>query len=208
MVKKRSRQRRNRARYGQGRAMMAQLPGPFRRVGQDQTSLHCRGLLDMTSGTSNTAGYLSLMPGARSYATLYTFVSTLDALATAYEMFVVTRMTVRVIPTIPLTSGAMIAVGYETQYDAETQTPDSYSDVMISANHVSTNQVEEKSFTFQPINYSNDWFRTSIGANSSVRENGYLQWFSNYTGGGPGTVIGYLDVSFDITFAGLYRARA
>ncbi len=208
MVKKRNQRRRNQARLGQGRVAMAKLPSPFNRLSDDSTTLKCRGVLDLTAGSVVTSGYMALQPGARVFSTLYNFVATLDAMAGLYKQFVVNRMTVKLIPTIPLTSGAMIAVGFEPTDNGESRVPDAYVDVLISKHHVTTNQTEERSFSFSPMAYTNDWKQTSSLAIPEDSSNGYLQWYSNYAGAGPGTVIGYLDVTFDITFAGLYRARA
>jgi hypothetical protein len=113
-------------------------------------------------------------------------------------------MSIKLIPTVPLTTGALTAVGYEPSYDGtEAPDPGTLNEVMMSRNHVATNQTEEKEFSLLPMNYRNDWCVTSLTGPSQDKYNGYLQWMSSYVPG-TGVAVAYLDISFVITFAGLH----
>jgi len=120
----------------------------------------------------------------------------------------VTKLHVKVIPTIPLTVGTMIAVGFDPMVQtSEAGNPTDYSDVLISKHHVTCNQTVPKSFTVNVSDYYNDWKSTTLLASEYNNcTAGVLQWFSSYDGGGTsGAVIGYLDIEFEIAFTGLKR---
>lgn len=206
MVKNKRNNQRRRARYGQGRTRSIQLPSPFNRISDDATTLHCRGILDMKSGSeAYTSGYLVLTPLYYvGIDTLQKLVPTLAGMSGVYEKFIIANLNVRVVPTIPLTSGAIIAVGYEPEDSGENRKPTTLSDVMISKHHVSVNQSVISNFSVVPMNYRNDWCTVASATGAVHSNNGYVQWFSNYTGGAAGVIIGHLDVTFDIVFAGLH----
>lgn len=201
MVKSRKQNRRRR--IGVPRSSRTRLPAPFNRLASDSTTLSCRGVYDLKSVSSSVAkGHLTLATSG--LQSLNSLVSTMSNMSTMYDLFIVNRMTVKLIPTIPSTVGALVAVGYNPLYHQEIIDPTDLADVLISKHHISTNQMEERTFSFSPMSYTNEWCLTDPDAIDRFT-NGYLQWYSTYTGGIPDTVIGYLDISFDITFAGLIR---
>lgn len=205
MTKNTRKTSRRRAVYGKQRMVQTRLPSPFNRLSSDSTSIRGRGLLTISSGASSTKGSMFLTPTALGGAPSLTWlVPALGSLANSYEFYIVNSMNIKLIPTVPLTNGALTAVGFEPSYDGvEIPDPASLNEVMMSKNHVATNQTEEKEFSLQPINYRNDWCVTSLVGPSQDKYNGYLQWMSSYVPG-AGVAVAYLDISFVVTFAGLH----
>lgn len=190
--------------------MNIQLPSPYNRLASDSVAIQGRGIHTLSYGGSGgyINGSLYLTPIAKAgIATLNSLLTTLGGLSGSYEKFIVPTLTVRVVPTIPMTVGAVIAVGYEPSFDCEQGNPGSLADVMVSKHHALANQQAARQFSLQPMMYRGDW--CMIDPTCSQRpdqDNGYLQWFSNYVGDGTaGVVGGYLDISFTIVFAGLHR---
>jgi len=207
MVKNKKKSNRNRsARYGKGRTTVYKLPSPFNRVNDDVTVIKGRGVLTMTAGEFYTSGSLMLTPRLISGTqTLNTLVPSLHGLSSVYERFIVLNMTVKVIPTLPLTTGSVLAVGYEPLMDADTPNPSALADVLISRHHTSTNQMTSTTFSFRPMQYKNDWCNCALSAGSANNDvyNGYVQYYGSP---GSGVLTGYLDISFDIAFCGLHYA--
>lgn len=161
----------------------------------------------MVSNATHTSDAVLITPTASAWRTLATLVPSLPGLAAMYEKFIVVNLVVKVVPTIPMTVGAVIAAGYEPDiHVSERIHPLNLADVMISKHHVMTNQVSEKTFSVRPINYRNEWCDCTDSPDDSNGNNGVLQYYSSYNGGANLSTIGYLDISFDIVFAGLHLA--
>lgn len=207
MVKKNKKSNRNRgARYGKGRAVTTRLPSPFNRVNDDINVLKGRGVVTMVAGELYTGGSLMLTPNSiAGTQTLNSLVPALSGLAASYERFIVLNMTVKVVPTLPLTTGSVLAAGYEPLMDGDSPNPSALADVLISRHHASTNQMSTTSFSFKPMAYRNDWCNCKLSAGSTNNDayNGYVQYFSS---AGSGQQVGYLDITFEIAFCGLHYA--
>lgn len=207
MVKRTRKNNRRRAQVGKPRTVVTRLPSPYNRLSADATVLKCRGVLTLKSFSSSYAGgILGLWPRGGTTPSLATLVTNCSSMADLYDLFIVTSMTIKMIPTVPTTVGSILAVGYEPTTSEENRDPLDLADVLISKHHASTNQVSEATFSFQPRLYRNDWCRTKAMSIDNT-DNGYVQWYSSYTGGATGTTVGYLDISFDIAFAGLRRTN-
>lgn len=205
MTKNTRKTSRRRAVYGKQRMVQTRLPSPYNRLSSDSTSIRGRGLLSIVAGASTTKGSLFLTPTSLGGApSLVNLVPALAGLAESYEYFIVNSISVKLIPTVPLTVGALTAVGYEPSYDGvEVPDPTSLNEVMMSRNHIATNQTEEKEFSFQPMSYRNTWCNTSHTGPSQDKYNGYLQWYSSYVPT-AGVSVAHMDISFVVTLAGLH----
>lgn len=208
MVKRSRNNNRRRTSYGTGRVRSIQLPSPYNRLSQDSVCIHGRGVNTTTynGGTGYTTGYILLTPiFITGVSTLQSLVASMAGLAGTYTRFTVANISVKVLPTIPTTTGAIFAVGYEPdQASSGSFNPTSIADVLVSKHHVSTNQTSIKSFSLSPMSYRGDWCAVDSGSGPLASNCGYLQVFSNYTADSTvGAVIGFLDISFDLVFAGL-----
>lgn len=209
IMPKSKKNKKSRAVYGRQRAVTTRLPSPFNRLATDSTTIKARGILTLSAfGAGYAGGTLGMWPTITSGSTpnsLATLVPSLAGLATMYEYYIVNNLNVTAVSTVPMTVGSALVVGYEPDLTTETADPATLSDVMISKHHMLVQQGANRSMSIRPISYRNDWCRTVVSAyNTQDSQNGYLQWFCTYHPE-AGTVVGYLDVSFDITFAGLHN---
>jgi len=210
IMPKNKKNKKSRAVYGRQRAVTTRLPSPFNRIGSDTTTIKARGILTLSAFSSGYAGgTLGLWPkisGGSTPNSLATLVPSVAGLADMYEYFIVNNFNVTAVSTVPMTIGSALVVGYEPDLTTETADPASLADVMISKHHMLVQQGSSRSMALRPINYRNDWCRNSVDTyNTPDSQNGYLQWYCTYHPD-AGTVVGYLDVTFDITFAGLHKS--
>lgn len=209
IMPKTKKNKKTRAVYGRQRAVVTRLPSPFNRLASDSTTIKARGILTLSAfGPGYAGGTLGMWPrvtGGTTPNSLATLVPSLAGMANMYEYFIVNNLNVMAVSTVPMTVGSALVVGYEPDLTTETADPASLSDVMISKHHALVQQGSSRSLSVKPISYRNDWCRCVVDAfNTPDAQNGYLQWFCTYHPE-AGTVVGYLDVTFDITFAGLHN---
>jgi len=194
--------------YGQPQRTQLALPSRFPRAGADVTTLRCKGLTAIDSSTTGFSKQaIWLVPFHSPYVkTLANIVPTLDSFYQLYSRFIVSSMTVRVIPTISVLQGATYAANYEpaiNEAPAGGGNPTSLNDVVISVHHCITTQSTAKGFSCRPIDYYGDWRAcTKEGAQETQNNQGLIQVYSSHTTD-PVQVIGQIEVDFTISFCGL-----
>ena len=201
--------KKSRAVYGRQRTVTTRLPSPFNHLASDSTTVKARGILTLKAFNSSYAGgTLGLWPQESGGATpnsLYTLVPSIGGFAKMYEYFIVNSLSLTAVSTTPMTIGSALAVGYEPDITTDAVDPVSLQDVMISKHHALVQQGSKMSMSLRPISYRNNWCKTTATpAQAGESQNGYLQWYCTYHPSDD-TVVGYLDVSFEITFAGLHQ---
>nr|WRQ65097.1 hypothetical protein [Tolivirales sp.] len=201
--------KKSRAVFGRQRTVATRLPSPFNHLASDSTTVKARGILTLKAFSNSYAGgTLGLWPmntGGSTPNSLYTLVPSLGGFSNMYEYFIVNNISVTAVSTTPMTVGSVLAVGYEPDITTDVVDPATLQDVMISKHHVLVQQGSKMSMSLKPISYRNDWCSTTAAATQpGYGQNGYLQWFSTYFPAAD-AVVGYLDISFEITFAGLHN---
>ncbi len=203
--KRNNRKRRQRTQVGVARVRQTNLPSPFNRNPGDAMTLHGRGVLELRTNSATTLSSSFMFdPTNRAWQTLQTITPNISGLAALYEQFTVSNVTVRLVPSIPLTAGSYIAVGYEPLLSAgEVSNPGSLNNVCVSKHHVIASPGQTKTMSFQPCVYRNEWNTVAAPEGVKWATCGFLQMYSPYSAP-EGTVIGLLDISYDITFCGLH----
>lgn len=195
--------------YGQPRQTQFALPARFPRAGSDVTTIRCKGLTSIESSTSAfSKEAIWLVPFSSAFVkTLASIVPNLDAFSQLYSRYIVSNMTVRVIPTISVLQGATFAASYEPALNESPSgggNPTGINDVVISVHHCITTQTTAKSFSCRPIDYYGDWRAcTKEGAQETQNNQGLIQVYSSYTTETADQVIGQVEVDFTISFCGL-----
>ena len=209
IMPKNKKSKKSRAVYGRQRNVTTRLPSPFNRLSNDSVTIKARGILTLNAFNENYAGgTLGLWPrstGSPTPNSLYTLVPSIGGFANMYEYFIVNNLTVTTVSTTPMTVGSVLAVGYEPELTTDIVDPASLQDVMISKHHTLVQQGSKTTMGLRPISYRNDWCTNNPTTYvPAAAQNGYLQWFCTYHPAAS-TTVGYLDISFEITFAGLHQ---
>lgn len=209
IMPKNKKSKKSRAVYGRQRNVTTRLPSPFNRLSNDSVTIKARGILTLNAFNENYAGgTLGLWPrstGSPTPNSLYTLVPSIGGFANMYEYFIVNNLTVTAVSTTPMTIGSVLAVGYEPDLTTDAPDPSTIQDVMISKHHALVQQGSKATMGFRPISYRNDWCSNNPTTNNpAAGQNGYLQWICTYHPAAS-TTVGYLDISFEITFAGLHQ---
>jgi len=207
--KKRARGRR-RLNYGQPKNVTLTLPSRFPRPGRDMVTISARGVIDITSSVSGfSKGKMWVIPRSAVVPTLATAVPNLDSFAKLYSRFIVSEMSVRIVPAVSVLDGSTWAVNYEpalNQAPTSGGDPANLNDVVISNHHALTTQVSPKGYTCRPIDYYGDWRSTDIGTVGFETQNnqGLVQWYTSKTDPTvTGITIGRIEVNVTISFCGL-----
>lgn len=209
IMPKNKKSKKSRAVYGRQRNVTTRLPSPFNRLSNDSVTIKARGIHTLNAfNDSYAGGTLGLWPrstGSPTPNSLYTLVPSIGGFANMYEYFIVNNLTVTAVSTTPMTIGSVLVVGYEPDLTTDSPDPATIQDVMISKHHTMVQQGSKATMGLRPISYRNDWCSNNPTEYAPASgQNGFLQWFCTYHPAAS-TTVGYLDISFEITFAGLHQ---
>jgi len=209
MKKNKSRSRR-RLNYGLPKNVNLTLPSRFPRPGRDMTTISAKGVIDITSSVSGfSKGKMWVFPRLAGVPSLASAIPRLDAFAKLYSRFIVSELSVRIVPAVSVLDGSTWAVNYEPALNDIPTTsgdPTNLNDVVISMHHALTTQTAAKGYSCRPIDYYGDWRSTDIGSVGYETQNnqGLVQWYTTKTDPTPsGVTIGRVEVTITISFCGL-----
>lgn len=185
------------------------LPSIFR-TGTDVTALRLRTSLSFVNTENNFAsGIMALSPRVITtpqYLALGNIFPMLSGMSDQYTHFMITKLTVQLIPTTPMTAGGFVALNYEPDDTNISNPPTALSDVASSA-HSDIAQVSEiAGIECNPSDYFNDWrlCTSTVGASTALTQCGVVQLYASNTGS-TGIVAAIVQLELDIHFSGFRK---
>ena len=187
---------------------VTKLP-PIYRATPDTFSIRLKTAHSVTNTTAGNASLIiALTPStiaAASYYGLADYFPLLTGFQSQYTRFMVSRLSVRLVPVTPLTGGGYVAAGYQPDDSNTSGPPTSLTDV-TSALHSDIAQVTEiAAFTVMPCDYFNEWRQCTLttGTTTFDSQAGVIQLFCANTAAIT-NVAALLELEVDIHFSG-YR---
>lgn len=176
------------------------------------TTLHLHGNYSVKWSSGATSwSYILLSPNEGLYASLKDINPNVATMATMYEQFMITSVSLKCMPLVAVGLPAQwyYAVGYEPEDTGESKQPSNFADVITSRHSKMIRGDETAQLQFNPSQYRSEWCSTSVPNSTFPGERrgfncGYVQILSNNTAGAVVNAETMLvEVSYTITFAGL-----
>lgn len=184
-----------------------QLPSPFNRLSNDSVVVSGKGVLQLTTYSVNySGGHIGMWPKtteAPHPISLATFMPSLHGLALVYDQFVVLAVRAKIVNVMSEETGAILTAGYTSGSNTLTD-PSLISNVMGATHSVMVGPGKSGTFSVQPYKYFDDWTPTSTDL-ASAGHNGAIRWIPSYHPS-AGYINGFMELSFEIAFAGLRSA--
>lgn len=168
-------------------------------------------LANTASGLSSKLLVLSPQQGTTAgYIWLGNALPVLNGLAVNYCRFMISHLSVTVVPVTPITEGGYVAVGFEADNSGVSNPPVTLADVTTSIHSDVAQMTEMASISVKPAEYFNEWKTCdATGSNDNDEDAGVVQFLLvNYRAGPSGTppaspIVGLAQIEVDIHFAGL-----
>lgn len=190
---------------GAGPSKQVQALPPIFRAREDANALRLRTSVSIVNDAAGAASrILALTPisiGSPGYLGLGNLFPMLTSMSGQYAKFMITKLTIELVPVTAATSGGYVAVGFEPDEATTSGPPTSLTDV-TSAVHSDVAQVTEIAMIELNVSeYFNDWKQCSAGLSSSVTQAGVVQVYCRNTGSVT-DVAAIMQVEVDIHFCG------
>lgn len=173
----------------------------YSRVLGDTTRMHYHSATQLTNTAANVqSGLISLAPVSIGVS-LGSICVSFSSMATNFEKYMITRLSLKYDPLLPSTNGAFWSIAFEPRAQSAIA-PTTIADAAAGIHTVSGNQITSRTLNFNPSQYFNDWKSCALEADIDDSMCGVLQTFGlNQLASGVG--VGLLTVDFDVVFVGL-----
>lgn len=186
------------------------LPAYLRATPDDSLTVHVRGTasvqVDITTGIGKAIIVLNPTNNTLTgVTTLGGLAPVVAGMASNYERFMVSNLTVRPVMTTGYMGGGYIAANFEASNTYHTTLPIGLSDVTRSRHYAMSTPFVQEEYVVQPQTYYADWREcrwdpASVGATDS--QAGLITIYANTTAE-IATEIGVIEVTATVHFTGL-----